>query len=193
MKIIATALLMLTCTAGIALAQQAPATAPPPAILSVAPADRPTEASVQQLLQVQNSKHLVEVMNKQLDTMFTNMINQQLQGKNLTDEDKQRVAAGRERLNEIRNKIFTWETMEPMFTKIYSESFSQAEVDSMIAFYSSPAGQSIVAKLPLVAQNTMVNMQEQMKSLVPQIQQIAKDTATAINTQHEKSDKHTSG
>ena len=193
MKIIATALLMLTCTSGIALAQQAPATAPPPAILSVAPADRPTEASVQQLLQVQNSKHLVEVMNKQLDTMFTNMINQQLQGKNLTDEDKQRVAAGRERLNEIRNKIFTWETMEPMFTKIYSESFSQAEVDSMIAFYSSPAGQSIVAKLPLVAQNTMVNMQEQMKSLVPQIQQIAKDTATAINTQHEKSDKHTSG
>jgi hypothetical protein len=193
MKIIATALLMLTCTSGIALAQQAPATAPAPAIPSVAPADRPTEASVQQLLQVQNSKHLVEVMNKQLDTMFTNIINQQLQGKNLTDEDKQRVAAGRERLNEIRNKIFTWETMEPMFTKIYSESFSQAEVDSMIAFYSSPAGQSIVAKLPLVAQNTMVNMQEQMKSLVPQIQQIAKDTATAINTQHEKSDKHTSG
>jgi len=193
MKIIATALLMLTCTSGVALAQQAPATAPTPAIPSVAPADRPTEASIQQLLQVQNSKHLVEVMGKQLDTMFTNMINQQTQGKNLTDEDKQRIAAGRERMKEIKDKIFTWEAMEPMFLKIYGESFSQSEVDSMIAFYSSPAGQSVVSKLPLVAQNTMAAMGEQMKSIAPQVQQIAKDTATAINTQHEKSDKHTSG
>ena len=89
--------------------------------------------------------------------------------------------------------MLTWENMEPTYLKIYEDSFSQSEVDSMIAFYSSPGGQAVVAKLPLVAQNTMQAMLQQMKSLMPQAQQIAKDTATAINTQHEKSNKKSSG
>ena len=63
----------------------------------------------------------------------------------------------------------------------------------MIAFYSSPAGQAVVAKLPLVAQNTMAAMQQQMKSLMPQAQQIAKDTATEINSQHGKKAKPPAG
>jgi hypothetical protein len=36
-------------------------------------------------------------------------------------------------------------------------------------------------------------MQEQMKPLMPQAQQIAKDTATEINTKHGKSDKPSPG
>lgn len=195
MRIVATTLLMLSCASGVAIAQQAPAAAPATttAAAAVSPADRPTEDSIRQLLQVQNSKHLIEVVNAQMDVMFTNLINQQTQGKTLTDEDKQRIAAGRERLKEIREKIFNWDAMEPMFLKIYADSFSQAEIDSMVAFYSSPAGQAVIAKLPLVTQNTMAIMQERLKSIAPQTQQIAKDTATEINAKHDKSDKHTPG
>ena len=184
MKVIATALLMLSCVSGLAIAQQTPAA---PA------ADRPTDDSVRQLLQIQKAQTVIEKVSKQMDATFTAMINQQLQNKELSAEDQQRVEAGRARLKEITGKLLNWQTMEPMYVKIYEDSFSQSEIDSMIAFYSSPPGQAIVAKLPLVAQNTLIAMQEQMKPLMPQAQQIAKDTATAINTKHGKSDKPSPG
>jgi hypothetical protein len=189
MKVVATALLMLSCASGLAIAQQAPAA---PAT-SVPAADRPTDDSIRQLLQIMKAQTVIAQISKQMDATFTAMINQQIQNKTLSPEDQQRVEAGRERLKAITGKLLTWETMEPLYLKIYEDSFSQSEIDSMIAFYSSPAGQAIVAKLPLVAQNTLTAMQQQMKSLMPQAQQIAKDTATEINTQRGKSAKPSAG
>ena len=189
MKVIATALLMLSCVSGLAIAQQTPAASATP----VPAADRPSDDSIRQLLQIQKAQTVIQKVAAQVDTMFTNMINQQLQNKTLSAEDQQRIEAGRERLKAFTNKVLTWENMEPMYLKIYGDSFSQSEIDSMIAFYSSPAGQAIVDKLPLVAQNTMIAMQDQMKSLMPQAQQIAKDTATEIKSEHGKSEKPSAG
>jgi len=189
MKIIAMALLVLSCHLGLAIAQQAQA-APAP---SVPATDRPTDDSIRELLQIQHAQNVIAQISKQMDATFTAMINQQLQNKTLSPEDQERVQAGRERLQAITSKLLTWETMEPMYLKIYGDSFSQSEIDSMIAFYSSPAGQAVVAKLPLVAQNTLAAMQQQMKSLMPQAQQIAKDTATEINTTRGKSVKPSAG
>jgi hypothetical protein len=189
----ATAIVMLSCASGLAGAQstQAAPTAAPAATTPAA--DRPTDDSVRQLLQIQKAQSMLEQVSKQMDATFTAMINKQLESQTLSDDDKQRIEAARERLKALTGKMLTWENMEPMYLKIYEDSFSQSEVDSMIAFYSSPAGQAVVAKLPLVAQNTMTAMLQQMKTVMPQAQQIAKDTATAINTQHEKSSKKSSG
>jgi len=191
MKVIATALLMLSCASGLAIAQQAAAPAAP--IASVPAADRPTDDSIRQLMQIQKTQNVLEQVAKQVDAQFTATLNQQLQNKTLSDDDRQRIEAARARLKAIIGKWLTWESMEPMYLKIYGDTFSQSEIDSMIAFYSSPAGQAVVAKLPLVAQNTIAAMHEQMKSLMPQVQQIAKDAATEINSQHSKGAKPSAG
>ena len=96
MKVIATvtALLMLSGASGLAIAQSTPAA---PAATTPA-ADRPTDDSVRQLLQVQKAQSMLEQLSKQMDTMFTAMINKQLENQTLSDEDKQRIEAGRERL-----------------------------------------------------------------------------------------------
>jgi uncharacterized protein len=194
MKIIATAILVLSCAAGLAIAQTTPVTPAVPAATAAVPAaDRPTDDSIRQLLQIQKTQSVLRQVAKQVDGSFTAMLNQQLQDKTLSDEDRQRIEAARARLHALTGKILTWENMEPMYLKIYGDSFSQSEIDSMIAFYSSPAGQAVVAKLPLVAQNTMAAMQKQMKDLMPQAQQIAKDTATEINEKHSKSAKPSAG
>ena len=195
MKAIATAILLFSCASGLAVAQTA-ATAPAAPATSAAStpaADRPTDDSIRQLLQIQKAQSVLQQVARQVDGSFTAMLNQQLQDKTLSDEDRQRIEAARERLKVLTGKMLAWENMEPMYLKIYGDSFSQSEIDSMIAFYSSPAGQAVVAKLPLVAQNTMAAMQQQMKSLMPQAQQIAKDTATEINTQHNKKPKPSAG
>jgi len=191
MKVIATTLLMLSCASGLAIGQQAAAPAAP--ATTVPAADRPTDDSIRQLLQIQKAQTVLEQVARQVDAQFTATLNQQLQNKTLSDEDRQRIDDARARLKVITGKLLAWKSMEPMYLKIYGDTFSQSEIDSMIAFYSSPAGQAVVAKLPLVAQNTLNAMHEQMKSLMPQVQQIAKDAATAINNQHGKSGKPSAG
>jgi uncharacterized protein len=49
--------------------------------------------------------------------------------------------------------------------------------------YNSPSGQAVVAKLPLVMEDTSTLMQQRMLSIMPKIQEVAKDTAAQIKGQ----------
>src|SRR5579862_6536534 len=138
MKVIATAILALSCASGLAIAQTAATTpaAPATSTATVPAADRPTDDSIRQLLQIQKAQSILQQVTRQIDGSFTAMLSQQLQDKTLSDEDRQRIEAARARLKELTGKVLTWENMEPMYLKIYGDSFSQSEIDSMIAFYS---------------------------------------------------------
>ena len=89
---------------------------------------------------------------------------------------------------------FSWNVMEPLYVKVYQETFSQSEIDGMVSFYSSPTGQAVVDKLPLAMQNAMSAMQERvMKTLVPKLQQMAQDTAARIKAQNAAAGKANPG
>jgi hypothetical protein len=185
MKALVASLLMLGGIQSVVVAQEA---APP-----VQSADRPTDDSLRQLLQIMQARKIIQQAAAQIDATFTAMMNKQLEGKTLSPEDRQRIEDAKARLKEATQGMLTWEAMEPIYLKAYGDTFSQSEIDSLIAFYSSPAGQAIVAKLPLAMQNAMAATQQRMMTLLPKVQQIAKDTATQINSQHERDAKHTSG
>ena len=52
------------------------------------------------MLQIQKAQKVIQKVAAQVDTMFTNMINQQLQNKTLSAEDQQRIEAGSRPLGE---------------------------------------------------------------------------------------------
>ena len=66
-----------------------------------------------------------------------------------------------------------------MYVKIYAESLDQADVDGLIAFYQTPAGQAMLSKMPLVAQKSMEAVREMMGSVLPRIESALKDAAQA--------------
>jgi uncharacterized protein len=51
-------------------------------------------------------------------------------------------------------KYMTWEAMEPELIKMYTDTFSEAELKQMAVFYGSPAGQKSLEKLPEMMQRT---------------------------------------
>jgi uncharacterized protein len=51
-------------------------------------------------------------------------------------------------------KYMTWDAMQPELTKMYTDTFTEAELKQMAAFYSSPAGQKSLEKLPELMQRT---------------------------------------
>jgi hypothetical protein len=51
-------------------------------------------------------------------------------------------------------KYMTWDAMLPELTKMYTETFTDAELKEMTAFYGSPAGQKSLTKIPELMQRT---------------------------------------
>ncbi len=77
------------------------------------------------------------------------------------------MAAMHEQLN--------WDKMKPQYVKLYGDTFSQEEINGLIAFYQSPAGKAYVAKMPQLTQHTMQLIQGQMTELMPKLMQIMQD------------------
>jgi uncharacterized protein len=53
---------------------------------------------------------------------------------------------------EWASKYLTWNAMLPEIAKLYKETFTESEVRELIAFYQTPVGQKVLAKLPEVTQ-----------------------------------------
>jgi hypothetical protein len=80
------------------------------------------------------------------------------------------VDAFPEKIVALVRKDYGWDTYKPKIVKIYSDVFSQEEIDGLIAFYSNPAGQAYINKMPLVLQQTIQLTQSMMQTITPKIQ-----------------------
>jgi hypothetical protein len=80
----------------------------------------------------------------------------------------------------IINQQMSWEKLEPSLLDIYRKTFTQKEVDGMLVFYRSDVGKAVVAKLPQAMMSSMQMAQGRMSTLLPQIQQLGKDTAEKL-------------
>jgi hypothetical protein len=63
----------------------------------------------------------------------------------------------------------------------------QTEVDGLIAFYKTAAGQALIDKMPVVMQNTMTEMQQMMQPMMQRIQRMHQEIVAEIQAQKKKS------
>ena len=140
----------------------------------VAFAAPPSDAQVDKLLEVMRAKQTLEVIVPQVKASQQQMIAQLTAGKTLTAEQKAGIDRVLARSDAQMTQLLTWEKFEPLYRDIYRQTFDAADVDAMIAFYSSQAGRNLLDKTPQLMQNTMAAMQ---KLIVPMLQQMEKDIA----------------
>jgi hypothetical protein len=60
---------------------------------------------------------------------------------------------------------------------MYIDTFTQEEVDGLLAFYRTPAGRAMIEKMPILLGKMMQQTQARMQRLMPQIMQIAQESA----------------
>jgi hypothetical protein len=141
----------------------------------------PSQASIEKLLADTESDKILAAIQQQVDSMMQNTMQQAMQGaaaspdrqKILDDFKKKSMAAIDEQLDNDK--------LKSIYIQIYSENFSQDEVDQLVAFYESPTGKMFVAKMPLVAQKSMSLMQEKMVPVLQSIQRAANEMKTQLD------------
>jgi hypothetical protein len=138
---------------------------------SAAPA---SEASVRELLEVTQARQMVEQAYTQVESTYVDMMRKTL-GDEVTPENEARLQRVATRMAALLKKEMGWDTLVPMYIDIYSKSFSEEEIQGMLAFYRTPAGRAVIDKMPLVMQNTMLAVQGKMGDLIPEIQKMVAD------------------
>jgi uncharacterized protein len=130
-----------------------------------------SDESIETLLELTHAESLVDTVYASVEQMIRQGMNQALQGKPLSAEQRTFIDGIPARFAAVMREEFNWQKMKPVYMQLYRETFDQAEIDGLIAFYRSPAGQSFIAKMPKVMQKSMVVVQEQMRAMMPKIQE----------------------
>jgi hypothetical protein len=60
---------------------------------------------------------------------------------------------------------------------LYADTYTEQEMDGIIAFYKSPAGEAMLAKTPAIMAKANELVQQQMATVMPEIQKLIKDAA----------------
>jgi hypothetical protein len=155
--------------------------------VSISAAAPASDASVKELLAATEVHKMLDNMWPQMDKLMDASMAQATSDHQLTPE-AQKIADGmRVKMREIMKQELNWETLEPMYVNIYKESFTQEEVNGLLAFYKSPAGVAMVKKMPLVMQKSFGAMQQKMGPLMQKIQAAAQEGAQEIAKAQAKS------
>ncbi len=143
------------------------------ALLALSPAAfaaQPSGAQIDRLLDVMDYERMKEQMLQQMSGAMRGYAGSLL-GEDATDADRLRLQQVMDRQMALMDKAMAWDTVGPIYRKVYAEVFTDTEVQAMIDFYSSPAGAAILEKMPLAMGRTMQEMQPHMQTLMRAMQQ----------------------
>jgi hypothetical protein len=65
---------------------------------------------------------------------------------------------------------FSWAVVEPAYVKLYADTYTEADLDGILAFYKSPAGQALLTKSPELSAGVMQIVHGHMGDFEPKMQ-----------------------
>ena len=134
---------------------------------------KPTDASIKELLTISDAPKLIDSVMGQIDQMMEGVVSQATQGQKLNEKQQAALASFQSKYSVLVREELSWAKMEPTYIRIYQNSLNQEEIDGMIAFYKTPAGQAVIKKMPALMQQIMTEMPAMVGPLMQKLQPLA--------------------
>jgi hypothetical protein len=99
----------------------------------------------------------------------------QLKSLDIPADKREQAAAFQNRLMKKVFDVMSWQVMEPEYVKLFADVYTEEELKAIVAFFKSPAGQSMLQKQPELLQKSMRLSQQKMQAVMPEIQQMIRD------------------
>jgi len=140
-------------------------------------AEPPTVESVEALLVANKSEAIMESVNANMENVLRQGMAQTLAGKKVTPQLQSFLDNAPRQFAEAMKEEMSWARLKPMYVQLYQESFTQEEVNSLVAFYHSPASEALANKMPDVMQKTKALVQSRV---APMMEKMRIATARAM-------------
>ena len=154
----------------------APAKGQPTTAISATPSDE----SLKELLQLCDAAKMIDNMWVQVEGAMKGMIAQSTKGQQLNAQQQAAIDSFQSKYSALMREELSWSKLEPVFIRIYRNSLSQEEIDGMIAFYKTPAGQAVVKKMPTLIQQIMAEMPAMIGPLMQKMQPLAQQLGAEL-------------
>jgi len=92
-----------------------------------------------------------------------------------TPEQKKQIADFQQRVMDTVNGKIGWKALEPDFINLYASTYTEEELDGIVAFYKSPVGQKMIEKTPELTTKSTQITQQKMTELQPVLSQMVQD------------------
>ena len=153
------------------------------------PADEP--ASKEDIQRYLDAMHSREMMQQTLEAMIKPM-HQMAHEAYLKDKDKL-PADFEDRITKLLDdqmKSYPWDEVLDAMIPVYQKHLTKANVDALVAFYSSPTGKKVLKELPVIMQEAMQAMmpimQKQLHAMNDRMQQQIAEMSKEIEDGHPK-------
>ena len=92
-----------------------------------------------------------------------------------TPDQKKQIVDFQQRVMNVVDQKIGWKALKPDFINLYASTYTEEELDGILAFYKSPIGQRMIEKTPeLTAKSTQIT-QQKMAELQPVLSQMVQD------------------
>ena len=138
------------------------------------------DATIEKLLILTDAQKLSESAVSDSDEIIETSLKPVLQLDNMTAEKKKVIEAFLDKYKNIVKEEFSWEKMMPDYSRIYRETFTEEELQSLIAFYESPTGQMFIRKTPEIMDKTSDLLRIKMVSILSRMNTALNETIKAL-------------
>jgi hypothetical protein len=146
--------------------------------------DASKHAKVEEMIHVTKMDQMMSQVMDQMSERMKAMTSQQTANLNMSADQRKVFDDYQAHIHQIMADSISWEKMKPLIITIYSETYTDEELDGILAFYRTPAGQALVAKSPQLMAKTMDLVQQQMLDVQPKIQQATEDFTYQMKQLH---------
>jgi hypothetical protein len=138
-------------------------------LCAAALATPPTEQSIDKLMEVSRTPKLMEQMIPMMVQSMRRGMEEASKETTPTEEQQRTMNAVFAKVEQSMREALSWDALHPMFIQIYQETFTQSDIDGLIAFYQSPTGAAYIEKMPIALKKTQALVQKQIGPLVQKL------------------------
>src|SRR6266481_7337138 len=109
------------------------------------------DAKIDQLFKSMN----IEAQQKQMLGQMQQMVISQVKAQLPSEADKAKAEEMEKKMFALIEQETGWQKLKPVMVKAYSDTYTEPEIDGILAFYKSPAGQAMINKQPTLISKVM--------------------------------------
>ena len=143
--------------------------------VAVVPAAPPSDESILKMIGSLQLQTTLDQLVAQLDSGMKAGLKQAMEGKEMTPLRTAELGQLQTRMSAIIRDELAFSKVKDVYVRSLRESFTQDEVNSINAFYASPAGKAMIEKLPLATRKAQNLLQERMGPIMQKIKTLQVD------------------
>ena len=128
------------------------------------------QAKVKELFAVMHMDHSLDRMRSAMEQQVQATAKNAPGAEQMTPEKKKIQQEYIDNSMKVVDQQFGWPVLEPAFLRLYSDAYSESDLDGILAFYKSPAGQAMLAKAPELSSGLMEIVHGRMGDFQPKMQ-----------------------